>query len=501
MISKSIKTRDILKDIYMCFLVVYMIVREIIPLHFLIDNIAVSVFVFLTGFMFVLWDLLTDRECFKGRPADFFTAFLIISVISSIINYKYGITANIKCIAAMVLEYFVFFPMGFKENGKESLKMILNTLIITSFIFLMLSIGMYFFSINYNIFMETQRSQGFYTTWGRLWGVFNDPNLICYISLVSVFASGYFMYTYKKLWAYIFYGINIIINMTFIMLAVSRSALVMLAVVPVLSSTYPLFAYIKTNKKKAFGSIIASVAATAVLLGFYYGLQHGIPYVKAAFLNDIGVSAREKVVTMYDRFYQMCGMEILNIDDNHIIIDPDDSDTELNTKVEVEVIERKDKKDDYSNGRFARWKGGIEIFKTTPIIGTSPRNAIPMAQAKKQDTVMGKYGWVTHCSYLEVLVNTGILGAAVMFGCLIYIAVMFFKTALKKGFEADVYIVFLSFVAIAIGVFFVSDVFFAFTINSLLFFYLLGYIYNWSKTDKDGILYKSFSFIKGVKSK
>lgn len=499
MAEKSIGLKEGFKSFYMCFLVVYMIVREVIPLHFLIDNIAVSVFVFLMGFALILWDFLTDRECFKGRPADFFIAFLIISVISSVINYKYGVGANIKCIAAMVLEYFVFFPAGFKKESFKTLEKFLNTLIITLFFFVAVSILMYIFSIDYSVMTEYAHSQGFNTTWGRLWGVFHDPNMICYISVVSAFASVYLMYKYKKVWAYILYSINILVKITFIMLVVSRSTIVVLFVVLILTSLYPFFAFIKSNKKLAFGSVAVSLVVTAGIMGIYLGLQEGMPYLKSAVLRKVGVSGREKVVTAYDNFYKACGMEILNISDNHITVNPEDSEDALNKITKIEVIERKDKKEDLSNGRFARWKAGIEVFKTTPIIGTSPRNAVPIAEERTPDTVMGKYGWVTHCSYLEVLVNTGILGASVMFGCLIYIAVLFFKTALDKGFDTNVYIAVLGFVTIALGVFFVSDVFFVFSINSLLFFYFLGFLYDYADENKGGTVYKYINKLIGKK--
>ena len=145
--------------------------------------------------------------------------------------------------------------------------------------------------------------------------------------------------------------------------------------------------------------------------------------------------------------------------------------------------------------------GGIEVFKTTPIIGASPRNAAEIAKERTPDTVMGKYGWVTHCSYLEILVNTGILGTIAMFGALIYIAVLFLKASAKKHFDISVYIAFLCFVTVAVGVFFVSDVFFVFTINALLFFYLLGYLYDFAKENDEGIVNALSKRIFSPKSK
>ena len=496
MIKQGVKLKSLAQNFYMCFMVVYMIVREVVPLHFLIDNLILSVFIFMAGFALILWDLFTDRDCLKGRAFDFFAAFLIISVISSIINYKYGIAANVKCIAAMVLSYFVFFPMGLKPNGTKTLRLIFNTLIISLFIFTVISIGMYLFSIDYRVNSTVLSGvQGFNTQWGRLWGVLSDPNANSYIAIVSIFASAYFMFTYKKVWAYVLYGLNIIVQMVFVMLTLSRSAFLVMVFAPLAAAVYLFLAHIKTNRKRALCSVALMAAISVVLGASYYGLKQGMPYVKTALLNTIGLHAREKVVTAYDNIYKICGMEILNIEQNHIRNDTDNN-IEI---IDIEEINRKDEKDDYSNGRFDRWQAGIEVFKTTPIIGTSPRNDIAMAKDRTPETGKAKYEWVTHCSYLDLLVNTGVLGFIVMLGCLIYIAVLFIKATVKKGFDIHVFIAVLCFVTIAAGVFFISDVFFLFTINTLMFFYLLGYLYNFAGTDENGILYKCFGLLKGNK--
>ena len=256
--------------------------------------------------------------------------------------------------------------------------------------------------------------------------------------------------------------------------------------IPVIAAVYLFLSFIRRDKKRAFGGVLAMVLVSAVLYGGYTGLMHGMPYVKAAVLNGVGESGRETVEHAYDAAYSFFDVEVIGLPEDDVPNDPDDG------SVEVEKIERKDEKDDYSNGRFARWKGGIEVFKTTPIFGTSPRNAVAIAKERTPDTVMGKYGWVTHCSYLEVLVNTGILGAIAMFGCLLYIAVLFCKASLKNGFDAHVFIAFLCFITIAAGAFFVSDVFFVFSINALLFFYLLGYLYHYTE-DKNGYIAKGFT--------
>ncbi len=494
MLKKIQGAQDHLRTWYMCFLVVYMVVREVMPLQILINHTVLSVAIFGVGLALIAWDLLTERDCLKGRVIDWLVAFLVIAVLSSLIHFRYGVASNIKCIVAMVLEYFVFFPMGFKKNAKKTLSCILDTLIVTVFVFVLISVLMYIFSIDFSIVSQFgSGDQGYDNTWGRLWGVFGDPNVTCYFSLTTVFASVFLMCKRKAVWAYVWYGINILVQMMFMMLSLSRSGLLLIFVIPVIAALYLFLSFIRSNKRRAFGSAVAMVLAGAVLYGGYFGLMYGMPYVKAAVLNSVGESGRLAVENAYEDVYTFLGVELIGLPEKpDVEVKPDvpsDSD-----KVEVEKIDRKDDKEDYSNGRFARWKGGIEVFKTTPIFGTSPRNAVAIAKERTPNTVMGKYGWDTHCSYLEVLVNTGILGAVVMLGCLLYIAVKFLIATVKNGFDSHVFIAFLSFVTIAAGAFFVSDVFFVFSINALLFFYLLGYLYRHT-ADEKGYLAKLFELL------
>lgn len=501
--QKDIKTA--FTAIYFSFLTVYLIFRDVVPLYFLIKSPIISVLIFAAGFVLIVWDLLGEANCIKGRPADFFAAFIIISVISSIVNYKYGIASNLKCIAAMVLQYFVFFSVGSANNKNKILKTILNTVIVTGFILVFCSVLMYIFSIDYSVVAPQNSSldQGFDNTWGRLWGVFYDPNSASYISLVSFFASFYLMHSYKKVWAYVLYTINALFQMMFIVLTVSRSAPIIMIVMPILSAIYPFLAFYKTNIKKAICSVLAIITVSGVIFGLYQALDFSMPYVKYGVLKAVGVNGREVVVSAFDDFYTSTGTIIKNIDSNHIYLDnsqtqetPTPSDENEHLNFDIQQIKRNDKKQDITNGRILRWQGGIEVFKTSPILGTSPRNTIAMAKDRTPDTVMGKYGWITHCSYLEVLVNTGILGVLALYSAFITIAVLFIKSSMKKPFNYNTYIVFLSFLTVAAGAFFISDVFFVFSINSLLFIYMLGYLYGNTEHKDNSVLFKVFSSLK-----
>ena len=158
----------------------------------------------------------------------------------------------------------------------------------------------------------------------------------------------------------------------------------------------------------------------------------------------------------------------------------------------IEKIERKDEKEDYSNGRFDRWNAGFEAFKTTPVIGTSPRNTVSLS---KDRTDVGKYELITHCSYLEILVDTGVVGAITMYSGLIYIVVKIIKASMKNKLNAECLATVACILSCALGALFISDIFFVFTINSFVFFYMLGYLYGTAEDNKSGVVYKIFTSI------
>ena len=493
------KHNETIHCLFVVYMVAYTILREVMLLQSVLCFDWMTTGLFVVGFLLVVWDLFTDRAFLKGRAIDLLVAFFAVCVISCIVNIRYGFAHNLKTLVTMLFEFFLLFSLGTHGDRKKRLHTLLNTLTVTLFIFVLLSIGMYLFSVDLSVISRHGSDQGFDATWGRLWGVFGDPNIIAYLGLISIFASGYFMYTYKKVWAYVLYGINVVVQLSFVVLSVSRSALVTLIVAPVVASLYPLIAYIKTNKIKAIRSMALTLLAGAVLFGGYFGLKQGLPYTKVALLRQVGVEGQQRVEDAYHDLYEFCYIEItehkvsglteedLNSEELKPLPSVPDK---VDPTYEVEVIDRKDDKEDVSNGRFARWKAGFEVFMTTPIVGASPHNAVEIAKERTPDNVMGKHGWVAHCSYMEILFNSGILGAVILYGCLIYIAVRLIKRVANTPFDSMLYIAFVSFVTLAIGAFFVSDVFFILSVSAVLFYYLLGVLYD--REEKTGLVAKFF---------
>ena len=68
------------------------------------------------------------------------------------------------------------------------------------------------------------------------------------------------------------------------------------------------------------------------------------------------------------------------------------------------------KSTDVSNLRFTIWKSAIEIFQSSWLFGTSPKNMIAYAQDILPNTYIAQRNFSVHNAYLNTLASTGILG-------------------------------------------------------------------------------------------
>lgn len=473
--QKTTNIKNNLRLCFMCFLVIYMAVREITPLQFLIDNTLVSVAVFCGGFSFIVWDLFTERSLFKNRAIDLLVLFIAVCGISSLLNYKYGIGGNIKAIAALVLEYFLFFASGrdrTKEQKAKEIRTVMSVLIISWFILVVISLLMYFFSVDFTSETGVWNSakQGYSIEYQRLWGVFHDPNYASYVSIISIMASLYLMVSLKKVWLYIVLPINILIQFCYITLGGSRSADIIFMVALALGGVYYLItARPFKNKKLMVKAVALTLASLICTSGIINGLKIGLPYVKYAVRDITPKSTVLQVESAYKSWYDFAGINIRDLSEGDEVIEDDP----------MAPINRTDlEKGDASNGRISRWKDTLLIFSKTPIFGTSPRNLASFAEVHAPDTLMAMYGIAPHNGYLDVLAGSGIVGFAVLATFFILLITAILKNRKEVGYSNEMLLCFLVIIVLAGSAVFVSDIFFVFSIGAVLFFTALGYLSN-----------------------
>ncbi len=498
--------------VYLCLMTVYMAVREILPLNFLIDSNFVSLAVFAPGFLLIVWDLLTARKCLNGHSQDLLVAFLAVCCISSIINIEYGVFGNVKLIAALAIEYFVFFCFAKnmpKERVQKYLDILSATLIITWLVLVAASLATYFWGMdiivsNYGAFDMT--SQGFSYEYVRLWGIFQDPNYASTISLVSVLLSVRLIALKKRPVLTVLLVFNILIQLCYVILGASRTALIAFVVTSFLFAVYRFMLNgQKKTVKESLQSICAVVLAFGVFLGVFFGIKYALPFAKNAIFPGTTAVA-SNISAAYTKLYSLSGIEfeltqynakgeVIFETDPDPVAPPGSTTSPEDPDNAVKPLDRTDLgKLDVSNGRFVRWTQTLQVFSKAPLFGTSPRNMAEFAKEHNPETLMAKYGMAPHNGYLDVLVETGIIGFAVLGITVLWLFLSSARRFLKAGFSYDRAVLMLSTVIFVIFAFFASDIYMTFSVNSMFFWIFLGIAHNLDKEPKEnGIVFTVYN--------
>ena len=86
---------------------------------------------------------------------------------------------------------------------------------------------------------------------------------------------------------------------------------------------------------------------------------------------------------------------------------------------------------DPSNRRFDIWKGAVEIFKTSPILGVSRANILPYVDENLPDSYLVNNSYMRiksmHNMFFEILASQGILGVLAFVAFVVSMLVGIFK--------------------------------------------------------------------------
>ena len=504
--AKLTEKYETIKLVFLCFMTAYAAVREVSPLHIYISSQYISAGIFLCGFALIVAGLFLSGTCFADRRTDLLFLFLCATGLSCLVNFKYGYADNIKALGAMMLFFFLFFDVGVRrtpERRKREIDCITGALCTVWALFTFASFLMFTLSIYYQVndggWVPT--NQGFSAQYNRLWGVFQDPNYAGYVSDVVILASARFFIQSKKRFVRAASVVSILLQIGFLTLAGSFSANIILVAAVCVFVFYAVCSRRCEKRAAAYAkNAVAALLCGALCYGLIVGGQYILPYVRS--VNDILPESIPSAVTeAYNTVYRHSDLEIKNTKTAY-------GKGGKKEKTGTAPIKRKDTasakgEDDLSHGRLERWQQTMAIFACTPVVGTSPRNLSAYAKAHVPDTLMAKYKMAPHNGYLDILVGTGVLGAAVF--------LLFFVPALiallKKyfRFENDTDFLF-SVVAVfimAASALFVSDLFFMISVGAFIFWTFMGYALHTEETasEKKGVLRRLYETVFRRKDK
>lgn len=484
---------------YITALLIYLSARNILFLRDIVSSGIWTIVFFAAGLLLAAYQIIKDPKCLAAPQMDFMLLFYLATAVSCVVNIQYGFADNIKALAMMFLFFFFWFPLSAvdKDERDRLMRHIAVTVSSIWFVLCVLSVVMYLFAIDYEVVggVWGETNQGFSSRYMRLWGVFHDPNYAGAGCIATIFSCIYLCSATKKRGVIAGCAVNIVFQMFYIALSGSRSTVIVLICAVTCYCLYHFMSghpAVKEKAVKAWGRAAAmSAVCVVVCYALVQAILYGAPYLQRACcaLPDAVVKG---VCSAYESAYESSDLTFLS--KNSIAVernllegitaeqDPEDEEDadvdETTDESEVNSIKRtdSDKFDtDVSNGRFTRWSDMLQVFKSAPVFGTSPKNLAAFAKAHNPDTRMAKYNMAAHNSYLEVLTSTGLVGMAallLLLGCgLVPILKKYFM------FDGDPTFILATVICLeqALTGIFISDLFFLFSIGSNLFWMSYGF--------------------------
>ncbi|MDQ5984139.1 MAG: hypothetical protein RUMPE_01175 [Eubacteriales bacterium SKADARSKE-1] len=457
----SSATYNKMRYIYMVLFILAVFTRVLMPIATHESqkvNAAVFSAVALFGVAVLVVDFFCDRIMFLGKNYIFLALFIISTVVSSILNIKYGFAGNIRNLIWLSVSFFILYPIDIKRTKNDiykEIKFISNILIVVWFLAVTASLFMFLLDIGYYIYIypDSFARLGFIES--RLFGIFEDPNFAATTSVLVIMFSIWNIKVSKRKVFNIFYIINIAFQLFYLVLSGSRTAEISLLFSLLIFSYFTLrykFSDINLHKAlKEFCFAFLGLALCCVLFFTMNLIKTGLSYLPPIISSQMSTTQGHQ------------------------------------DRIRPVVTEREDLKDnsDVSSCRVKIWESAFELFKSKPIFGTSPRNMREYAKSAFPNGFIAQRSYAVHNIYLDILTSTGIVGFVIIAIFFIkYLIYVFKYLFLYKRNNYFMVLFCLTVVAeIAVSAASLSEIFFVNTIGVLFFWLCLGYSVHFIRLD------------------
>ena len=307
--------------------------------------------------------------------------------------------------------------------------------------------------------MEGGWSIGIGFVWGRLWGIYTEPNYMTIMSVIIILFNYCIIRKGCSLCMRIICIINIIVQFLFICFSDSRTGAVAFGVsIAIFMFNSKIYNVIHRKKLKKNLAPIFLLAIVVCLLSFA--------------LPRITIKAYNACINYYSA-------QVIKTQEIPATQSKTSNDS---SKATALTIDRGyDLSEDISNRRFSIWKSGLEIFMTTPILGTSFSGILSYTEEKGLDTYIVNNGAekfsTIHNEVLNILVSQGVVGILI-FAALVFTIFInfsgFYHTSSEEFLIRN--FLFTSLVSIICGAMFLTGMFYSNSPTAILFWYFLGYL-------------------------
>lgn len=412
------------------------------------DSLLFSVAALLGGIVFVCNGLewLSDRKA----PNVCLMIVILAMIVATLFTPEASLVGNAKMVIWQVIYFFVVYYIG-KHEDPQLLKWFENVVMVYWTVAVIGSLFLFFIKYSYT----APLSKIYYglrlgIVQNRLYGLFVEPNFASNLSVIVC------VLMFKRIFSKVphlhnaWYIIGIVLQFFYIVLSGSRSALLDAAAIGFIAVFLIFYGQnARQGALKQWGTgILSGLIAVVLLIGANYAVKLTLPHLvvptRIAFIDDLAKGKADK---------------------------PGDA----NVSLEREDITTNG---DSSNGRVSLWKSAIEIFKTSPIYGSSANNWIEHARHAVPNSYISRHGQTPHNFILLTLVATGLLGGIPLVVFMIMKAIQLIRALFKTRGMQDIGFILMALIPIDMILFasLMPDLIYENRIGALCFWLFLGIV-------------------------
>lgn len=426
------------------------------------------------GALTILYRLKNFKDYIK-TPYLFVGIFFLLSyIITAVVNRRYGLMESTKGLVWLTFQILLLYCCDYTkpvERVKTEFKWI--GLLFVAYTTAACTASLFLFAKRYGEIFLLDNDQfvlrGF--IWGRLWGVFSDPNYASASVCISVVLCLYFFSVSKK-WYYRAATIfSLAVSFLYLAFSDSRTGYVTLFCgifvwIYLRYSEKIKVAGKAINKRKLLQSAVALSVAIVVSVG------------------TVGV-----VIQTKELYNSAVATDTKN--------EPTDEPTDEPTNEQDNPFQVKrssiEEETDLTNRRLDIWKSGLEIFQTAPIVGVGFRNIVAAAKENTPNTYIINNSVVDfdafHNMFMDILVSQGLVGFILFMSFAMLCAISILRLILSR--KTDHFLVFATLLAAVIASLvsscFVSDTVYVNSPNAVIFWIFLGYLMRIATVQKGNV--------------
>lgn len=458
-IDRGILMEEILgkRKYFKLLMIVYVFMNTLALGYFGINTNPLFIVVMIYGLCIILYNLIKGELFYSKNHLLLIGLYGILLLIATYMNKAYTNT-NSYIIAVMQILIFVLLfaqpkSMNLKELKKE-LKLIIPVTSLLVGCASLISLMMYFLNISGS-------ENGWYIglVGDRLFGIYFNCNPASFLAIIVILLSLMAIKNHYK--GEMLYYINIVIQLSYIILTQCRAAIIILAIITTSVIYYHFFRSKEMSQMKKI--CLNMMMCFCMLFGSFVvnKVAFMIPQLQGATVQEEG--GRFQFEKIEEIISLVASRELQSI---------------------PKIIQLTD---EISSGRITLAKDSMQVWQKNPIQGIGAGNFRNMLVDVTNDQNWGQQILHSHNVFMESLITTGVFGFILFL--LFFIKTMFTtRDILLKYQNKNSYYIILLFIMVFVSEFigglFDFGVFYVYSLSATLAWLFLGYIY-WLKDQPD----------------